>query len=71
MIRAYAAASAAIDQQLRRFERSAARVAASAPAPDYVREAVEQIGARHAVTVNMSVLRAADEMTGTLFSIFA
>lgn len=70
MIRAYAAASAAIDQQLRRFERSAARVA-SAPAPDYVREAVEQIGARHAVTVNVSVLRAADEMTGTLFSIFA
>lgn len=71
MIRAYGVASSAIDQQMRRFERSAARVATAEPAPDYVRETVEQLGARHAVSANLSVLRAADDMTGTLISIFA
>jgi hypothetical protein len=71
VIPAIGSASAALGAQFRRFEQSASRVATQSPAPDLVRETVEQIGASHAVAANVAVIRAADEMTETLFSVWA
>jgi hypothetical protein len=72
MIPSIGGAAAGLNAQFQRFERSAARVASSsegAPA-DYVREAVEQMGVQHAVRANIAVIKAADEMAGTLISIW-
>ena len=71
VIPAMGTASAAIGAQFRRFEQSATRVATQNPAPDYVRETVEQMGSNAAVTANVAVIRAADEMTESLFSVWA
>jgi flagellar basal body rod protein FlgC len=71
VIPAIGSASAALGAQFRRFEQSASRVANQKPAPDYVRETVEQIGASQAVAANVAVIRASDEMTETLFSVWA
>jgi hypothetical protein len=71
VIFAIGTASAAIGAQFRRFEQSAVRVAAQNPQPDYVRETVEQIGSSAAVAANVAVIRAADEMTQSLFSVWA
>jgi hypothetical protein len=71
VIPAIGTASAAIGVQIRRFEQSAARVATQKPEPDYVRETVEQMGSDAAVAANAAVIRAADEMTASLFSVWA
>lgn len=56
-----------------RFERSAERTAAWSPASsvDPVQETVEQIGAKHAFSANLSVIRTADEMLGALLDLRA
>jgi hypothetical protein len=69
MIRSIAGAGNAISAEFRRFERSAARVAA--PEPDVVRETVEQLASKHAVAAQVAVIRTADQMTGELFNIWA
>jgi hypothetical protein len=72
MISSIGGAAAGLSAQFQRFERSAARVAATGggAAPDYVREAVEQMNVQHAVKANIAVIKAADEMAGTLISIW-
>lgn len=73
MISSIGGAAAGLSAQFQRFERSAARVASSSGAsgPDYVREAVEQMSVQTAVKANIAVIKAADEMAGTLISIWA
>jgi hypothetical protein len=71
MISSLGNAGAALSAQFRRFERSAARVATPEPAPDLVRETVEQMASRHAVAANVAVARVSDELVGTLVDIFA
>jgi hypothetical protein len=71
MIPAVGGALAGIAAQVSRFEKSAARVAAPAANPDYVQETVEQMGAEHAIRANINVIKAADEMVGTLIDIWA
>jgi hypothetical protein len=61
-------AAYAVDAQLRRFERSAERVAGGGPE---VREVVEQMSAEAAVKANVAVVRTADSMVGALFDIVA
>jgi hypothetical protein len=46
-------------------------VAQAGAGGDYVGEAVEQMDVTHAVKANIKVIRAADEMVGTLFDIVA
>ena len=65
------AAVGGLAAQIQRFERSAARVAQNGAGGDYVGEAVEQMDVTHAVKANIKVIRAADEMVGTLFDIVA
>ena len=64
---------AGLAAQFERFERSAARVAAGSqggvPA-DYVSEAVEQMSVEQAVRANIKVIKAADDMVGTLLDIW-
>jgi hypothetical protein len=71
MIPAIGTATAAMAAQFERFSRSAARVAATAPAPDLVAETVEQIAASTTAAANEAVVRTADQMTGELFNIWA
>jgi hypothetical protein len=70
MISALGHAAYAIHDRMQRFERSAERLARSQE-PDYVRETVEQMTAKHAVAANVAVIRTADEMVGSLFHIVA
>lgn len=63
-------AAGGVASAMARFEQSAARTAA-APFDDLAGEAVERIGAKAAVSANLAVLRAADDMTGTLLDILA
>jgi hypothetical protein len=69
MIRSIGTAANAISAEFRRFERSAARVAA--PDADVVRETVEQVASRQAVAAQAAVIRTADQMTGELINIWA
>lgn len=75
MISRVGGAGAGLAAQFQRFERSAARVARAGvggpEGPDYVAETVEQMDVKHAVKANIAVIRAADEMVGTLFDIIA
>jgi hypothetical protein len=68
MTSALGTAAYAIDAQMRRFERSAQRVAADGPE---VREVVEQMSAEHAVKANAAVVRTTDSLVGALFDIVA
>jgi hypothetical protein len=71
MISSLGNAGAALSTQFRRFERSAARVAAPEREPELVRETVEQMASRHAIAANVAVARVSDELVGTLVDIFA
>jgi hypothetical protein len=71
MIGSIRGAYSGIGVQIQRFERSAARVAAPGGPDDYVQEAVEQMSVERAVHANVAVIRAADDMVGTLIDIFA
>jgi hypothetical protein len=70
MLPALGAAAYAFTAQMQRFERSAQRVAGSAQ-PNYLRETVEQMSAEHAAKADVAILRATDELVGTLFDIIA
>jgi len=69
MISALGHAAYAIDAQMRRFERSAERVAQSGE-PE-VREVVEQMSAEHAVKANVAVIKTTDALIGALIDIVA
>ena len=69
-MQAHAIAAAGIAAASARFEASARRTAAD-PLVDLAGEAVERIGAEIAVKANISVLKTADEMTGTLLDMLA
>lgn len=61
-----------IQAHLRSFERSGERVArAGSPDVDLAAELVQMMRDRHGVAANRQVIRAADEMTGSLFHIVA
>ena len=64
-MQAHAIAAAGIASASARFEASARRTAA-APLADLAGETVERLGAELALKANVSVLKTADEMTGTL-----
>jgi hypothetical protein len=70
MISALGTAAYALGQQLDRFNRSAARVARGG-GDGYVQEVVEQMSATHAAAANVAVIRATDELVGSLFHIVA
>jgi len=69
-MQAIAIAAAGIAAASARFEASARRTAAD-PLADLAGETVERIGAEIAFEANVSVLKTADEMTGTLLDILA
>lgn len=66
----HAIAAAGIASASARFEASARRTAAD-PLADLAGETVERIGAEIAFKANVSVLKTADEMAGTLLDILA
>lgn len=61
-------AAAGIASAVQRFDASASRTAAR-PLDDLAGESVERMQAKTAAQANAVVLRAADEMTGTLLDI--
>ena len=69
-MQAHAIAAAGVAAASARFEASARRTAAD-PLADPAGEAVERIGAEVALAANASVLRAADDMAGTLLDMLA
>ncbi len=66
----FAIAAAGIADAASRFEASAARTA-RAPLDDLAGETVERLTASIALKANVSVLKTADEMYGTLIDILA
>lgn len=62
-----AASSLAVNSY--RFEKSAERVAKPGGQPDYVKETVEQTTDAQAITADTKVVKANDEMLGTLLDI--
>ena len=67
-----AIAGAGLVQAVRRFDASAqrtARAGAEGAPVDLAEEAVEQIGAKHALTANLAVLKTSDEMIKRLLDI--
>lgn len=69
-MQAHAIAAAGVAAATARFEASARRTAADSLA-DLAGETVERLGAELALKANVSVLRTADEMTGTLLDLLA
>jgi hypothetical protein len=69
-MQANAIAAAGIASATARFEASARRTAAD-PLADLAGETVERLGAEIALKANAAVLRAADDMTGTLLDMLA
>ncbi|WP_332653512.1 flagellar hook protein FlgE [Brevundimonas sp.] len=69
-MQAHAIAAAGIASASARFEASARRTAAD-PLADLAGETVERLGAELALKANVSVLKTANEMTGTLLDMLA
>ena len=69
-MQAHAIAAAGIASASARFEASA-RLTAADPLADLAGETVERLGAELALKANVSVLKTADEMTGTLLDMLA
>lgn len=69
-MQAHAIAAAGIASATGRFEASARRTAAE-PLADLAGETVERMTAELALKANVSVLRTADELTGTLLDMLA
>lgn len=69
-MQAHAIAAAGIAEAAARFEASARRTAAD-PLADLAGETVERLGAELALKANVSVLKTADAMTGTLLDMLA
>ncbi|MBA4805029.1 MAG: flagellar hook protein FlgE [Brevundimonas sp.] len=69
-MQAHAIAAAGLTSAAARFDASARRTAAE-PLADLAGETVERISAATAFKANASVLRTADEMTGTLLDLLA
>ncbi len=70
MIRGLDAAASGMQRQLARFERASERIAQPpGSGGDLVKDTVEQIDAKAAFSANLSVIRTADEMLGTLINI--
>lgn len=69
-MQAIAIAAAGITAASARFEASARRTAAD-PLADLAGETVERLGAELALKANVSVLKTADDMTGTLLDMLA
>lgn len=54
-----------------RLDRAATRIARDGTGDDLAASAVELLRARHDVRAGVAVVRAADEMTGTILDLFA
>lgn len=63
-------AAAGITSAVSRFEQSAIRTA-QAPLNNQAEETVERVEAKTALSANIAVLKATDEMTGRLLDILA
>lgn len=63
-------AAAGLNDAAYRFDASARRTA-EAPLENPVRDVVDRMEARTAITANAAVIRAADEMTGRLLDMLA
>lgn len=63
-------AAAGLNDAASRFDASAARTAAN-PLNDPARETVARLQAETGIKANVTVIRTADEMTGTLLDMFA
>lgn len=70
MVKGMDAAAAGIQARLDSFERAAKRIAQPGD-PTIVRDMVQTMNDAHGVEANAKVLRAADDMVGTLIDIFA
>ena len=70
MIKGMDSAAVGIAARLESFQRAAARIARPAD-PTLERDLVQTIDDSHGVAANAKVLRAADDMIGTLIDIFA
>ena len=70
MISALGPAAYALEAQMARFDRSATRVATGTE-PDYVAETVEQMSAEASAKADVAVIRATNDLVGTLFDIIA
>jgi len=66
---AFSIATAGLTRATDRFTASASRMVG--PDPDYAREVVEQVQAKTDFKANLAVIKAADEMTGTLLDMLA
>jgi hypothetical protein len=70
MIRGLDAAMGGMQRQVARFERAAGSIAKGPEGGgDLIADTVEQIDAKAAFSANLSVIRTADEMLGTLINI--
>jgi flagellar basal body rod protein FlgC len=63
-------AAAGLNDAAARFDASARRTAA-APLENPVRDVVDRVEAKAAISANAAVIRAADEMTGRLLDMLA
>jgi hypothetical protein len=70
MLKGIDAALGGIASRMDSFNRTAARIAAPAD-PTLERDVVQMIADSHGVAANAKVLRAADDMVGTLIDIVA
>jgi hypothetical protein len=71
MVKGLDSAVAGIDSRLASFERAAKRIAQPGGDATLVRDIVQTMDDSHGVEANAKVVRAADDMLGTLIDIFA
>jgi flagellar hook protein FlgE len=70
MISAINSAMSGLTGAVDRFDRASSRLAQSDP-PDLIGDRVEQLVDKHAFEANLSTIRTADEMLGSVIDIFA
>jgi flagellar hook protein FlgE len=70
MISSLSSAMSGMADATSRFDRASARIARP-ESGDVVRDRIDQIAARHELAANVSTVRTADEMIGTLINIVA
>jgi hypothetical protein len=68
MLSALSHAASGLDAGFARLDRAADRIAQAGPEPE---AAVDLLTARHEVAANAAVVRAADDMVGTLLDVMA
>jgi len=70
MISSISSAMSGMASAIGRFDRASARIAQPEPA-DLIADRVEQMTAKHAFAANLTTIRTADDMLGTLIDTIA